>query len=255
MPTPAAAALATLPDAWDGRDCTAWLAERLGDAARQRRDMIAGLRDALAPLEPVLGAGAIRAALGAMAVTPREAFVCPLAADFAYLPRPVDIGLGQIMSHPLLVAAMAAAVAPADGAAPGAVLDLGTGSGYQAAVLARMARQVTSVEIIPGLAALAARRLARLGVGNVSVVAGDGGGDSRWPSESFDAIVIAAGAAEVPPGLLRALRIGGRLVMPLGATQADEVLVRVARTGAAAFARTGLMPARFVPLTGAGARQ
>ena len=242
-------ALTGLVPAWDEDSRNDWLIAMPADFAIQRAAMVAGLRRRLAALPGWSDPGAIERALAAIAVVPRESFVCPLVDDLAYLPDPIDIGQDQIMSHPELVAVLAAAADPRGGN----VLDVGTGSGYQAAVLSRMANTVTSIEIIAPLARLGAWRLARAGFTNVAVRAGDAVTQGFAP-DSFDAIVVAAGAARVPPMLLRALKPGGRLVMPLGAIPDEEILVLVTKDSIGAIARTTLRPACFVPLTGAGAR-
>lgn len=231
----------------DNRD--AWLIAMSSDFAVQRAAMIAALRARLCSAANWIDACVIERALTAMATVPRELFVCPLVDDLAYLPGPVDIGQGQIMSHPELVAILAAAVDPRGGH----VLDVGTGSGYQAAVLSRMAHAVTSIEIIAPMARLAASRLGRGGFDNVTVQAGDGAAVQLAP-DTFDAIVVAAGAADVPPNLLSALKPGGRLVMPIGATPDQENLVLVCKHPDGTATHTILRPARFVPLTGAAAR-
>jgi protein-L-isoaspartate(D-aspartate) O-methyltransferase len=238
-----------MPPAWgeDSRD--AWLIAMPGDFSVQRGAMVAALRTRLGALADRLDQGAIDRALHAMAIVPRERFVCPMVDDLAYLPAPIDIGQQQIMSHPELVAVLAAAADPRGGA----VLDVGTGSGYQAAVLSRLAGTVTSVEIIAPLARLAAWRLAHGGFANVSVHAGDAALQGFAP-DSFDAIVVAAGAAKVPSALLNALKPAGRLVMPIGATPDQEIPMLVRKHTSGAVTRTNLRPARFVPLTGAGAR-
>lgn len=236
------------PDWCEGsRD--AWLIAMPDDFGVQRLAMVAALRQRLGRMGARLDRGSIDRALQAMASVPREQFVCPVADDLAYLPAPIDIGLDQIMSHPELVAVLAAAADPRGGH----VLDLGTGSGYQAAVLSRMAYCVTSIEIVAPLARLAQARLARGGYDNLSVTVGDAV-LARFAPDSFDAIVVAAGAAEIPRGLLCALKPGGRLVMPLGPTPDTESLVRVTKDTQGNLSRTVLRPARFVPLTGAGAR-
>lgn len=242
----------TVPDdvPWDKANRAAWLHARLGQPERQRRDMVAALRARLTELVPVLGSAAIDRALAAMAEVPREAFVCPIIAHLAYLPMALAIGLEQTISHPEMVAILAAAIAP-----PCArVLDVGTGSGYQAAVLAHLAGHVTSVEIIPAHAELAARRLARAGIANVEIRVSDAGASGLFPARAFDAIVMAAGASCPPPALLAALDIGGHLVMPLGETQDSEHLVRFERVSAAEIRQTTLVPTRFVPLTGVAGR-
>jgi protein-L-isoaspartate(D-aspartate) O-methyltransferase len=220
-----------------------------GDFAVQRAAMVEALHLRLAAMSEPLGRGAIDRALGAMAIVARERFVCPLIDDLAYCPGPIAIGSDQIMSHPALVAVLAAAADPRGGD----VLDVGTGSGYQAAVLSRMAHSVTSIEIIAPLAGLAAWRLARDGYRNVQVCTGDAA-TSEFAPHSFDAIVVAAGADCVPQTLLQALRPGGRLIMPIGPTTETENLVLISRQQGEPMRQIVLQPAQFVPLTGAGCR-
>ena len=222
---------------WTEDAADAWLVAMPDDFFVQRQAMIEALRIRLLPLRDRFAAGAIERALDAMATV------------LAYLPGPVDIGQNQIMSHPELVAVLAAAADPRGGC----VLDVGTGSGYQAAVLSRMGSSVTSIEIIVPLARLAAWRLQRGGFVNVSVAAGDAA-MHNFGCETFDAIVVAAGAAAVPAELLRALRPGGRLIMPVGPTGDQEHLVLVHKRRDGTLSRSRVRPARFVPLTGAGAR-
>ena len=235
-----------------------WLIGAPADFAGQRAWMLAAIRERMAPLADKLGADAIARALGAMGAVPRERFVCPWVAPLAYLPMGLDIGLDQIISHPELVAVMAAAVASGGGyrggQGGGHWLDVGTGSGYQAAVLAGMAQRVTSIEILEGHARLARWRLETLGYRNVTVVTGDGGAGGCFAAESFDGIVVAAGARAIPPDLWAALKVGGRLVMPLGESSAEEQLVVSEKRPGGAFRQIVLQPARFVPLTGQAAR-
>lgn len=235
---------------WSEAEALAWLTAMPGDFTIQRAAMVAAIGARLGRHAGKLGPAALARALTAMAEVRRECFVCPLGDDLAYLPAPLAIGADQIMSHPELVALLAAAADPQGGD----VLDIGTGSGYQAAVLARMARQVQSIEIIAPLARLAARRLAREGFDNVRVEAGDAA-LAQLPAERFDAIVVAAGAARVPRALLGALRPGGRLVMPIGPNSDRELLTRIVRRREGGFSITRFGPVRFVPLTGAGARR
>jgi protein-L-isoaspartate(D-aspartate) O-methyltransferase len=184
--------------------------------------------------------------LRVMRAVPRHEFVPPSLRHEAYANRPVPIGHGQTISQPFIVALMTDLlnVKPGD-----AVLEIGTGSGYQAAVLAHLARQVYSIEIIPGLLDSAADRLQRLGFGNVATRLGDG--YYGWPEAApFDAIIVTAAASHIPPPLIGQLKPGGRMVIPVGASFSLQYLVLV-ETDAEGRARTRqLLPVRFVPLTG-----
>jgi protein-L-isoaspartate(D-aspartate) O-methyltransferase len=191
-----------------------------------------------------------RRVLAAVADVPREAFLSPELAEFAYDDRPLPIGAGQTISQPYIVAAMAEALQLGPDAAERAdVLEIGTGSGYAAAVLARLARRVYTLERHAELADLARERLFRLGCTNVEVRCGDGtlGWGDRAP---FDAIVVAAGGPDLPRPLLDQLAIGGRLVIPVGTCRAQE-LVRVVRISDTEYRREDLAPVVFVPLIGA----
>ena len=181
--------------------------------------------------------------LAAVAEVPRELFVAPALHRFAYLDRPLPIGGGQTISQPTLVARMCERLDLSD---DDVVLDVGTGSGYHAALLSRLCRHVYGIELDAELAAQATRSLALAGVENVTVVTGDGaaGLPARAP---FDAINVAATArGEVPPALEQQLALGGRLVAPV-ADGDSEQLVRVVRRESG-FERQRLEPVRFVPL-------
>jgi protein-L-isoaspartate(D-aspartate) O-methyltransferase len=164
----------------------------------------------------------------------------------AYADRPLPIGEGQTISQPYIVALMSELL---DLSGDERVLEVGTGSGYQAAVLARLAREVFTIEIKPVLQARAARLLAGMGLRNVTAVAGDGyyGIASAAP---FDAIMITAAVDHVPPPLLAHLVVGGRLVLPLGHPFAYQDLVVVTRKGGA-YTVDHVVPVSFVPMTGA----
>jgi protein-L-isoaspartate(D-aspartate) O-methyltransferase len=184
--------------------------------------------------------------LDALDTVPREAFVPAELAELAYEDRPLPIEAGQTISQPYIVAVMteALALAPAD-----SVLEIGTGSGYAAAVLSRVAGHVYTIERHAELAEIARERLARIGYTNVDVRCADG--TLGWTEHApFNAIVIAAGGPELPRTLLQQLAIGGRLVMPIGSASAQE-LVRVTRLGEAEFRREELGAVQFVPLIGA----
>ncbi len=181
--------------------------------------------------------------VGAIALVPRELFVAPELAAAAYVDAPLRIGGGQTISQPTVVARMCQLLelAPGD-----RVLDVGSGSGYHAAVMSRLCAHVYGVELEPELARGAARALAAAGIENVTIVAGDGA--LGLPEQApFDAINVAATAREeVPPELERQLADGGRLVAPI-ARRGAEQLVLVRRDGEA-LERRRFEPVRFVPL-------
>src|SRR3954464_494397 len=185
--------------------------------------------------------------LEAMRQVPRELFVSPEIAEFAYHDTPLPIAEGQTISQPYIVALMieAAGVKPGDH-----VLDVGTGSGYAAAALSLIAAEVYTIERHQALADEAAGRLRRLGYRNVRVRHGDG--TLGWPEKApFDAIIVAAGGPEIPEALRNQLKIGGRLVIPIGALGKEQHLVRVVRDTEHAFHEDDLGPVQFVPLIGA----
>lgn len=188
-----------------------------------------------------------RAVLDAMALVPREAFVLPGEEPLAYEDYPLPISHGQTISQPYIVAYMTESLelSPED-----TVLEIGTGSGYAAAVLSRIVWQVYTVERIAELAETARRRLALLGYDNVEVLAGDG--SLGWPEHGpYDAVVVTAGAPEIPKALLQQLKVGGRLVVPVGMTQTLQMLMRARRISESEFRREELCAVRFVPLYGA----
>ncbi|MEA2603700.1 MAG: hypothetical protein QOF89_4692 [Acidobacteriota bacterium] len=185
--------------------------------------------------------------LEAMRTVPREAFVPEHLAESAYDDMPLPIGEEQTISQPYVVALMAEAleIRPGD-----KLLEIGAGSGYAAAVLSRIAREVYAVERHASLAREAPERLARLGYSNVQVRHGDG--TLGWAEHApYDAIVVAAGGPEVPQALLDQLAEGGRLVIPIGPDPRNQDLVRVRHQPEGGFVRENLGPVRFVPLIGA----
>ena len=186
------------------------------------------------------------AVLRAMSVVPREEFVPEEMREFSYRNSPLPIGSGQTISQPLIVAEMAESLelSPTD-----RVLEIGTGSGYAAAVLSRIARDVFTVERHQELATNAKAKLKELGYANVHVLVGDG--TRGWPEKApFDAILVSAGAPGIPPALLQQLRIGGRLVIPVGEKMNSQQLIRATRRGAEKFEYEELGAVRFVPLIG-----
>jgi len=182
----------------------------------------------------------------AMREVPREAFMKEELREFAYSDSPLPIGEGQTISQPYIVAYMAEALELEGGER---VLEVGTGSGYAAAVLSRIAAEVYTIERHESLARDAQAALTRLGYSNVHVVVGDG--TKGLPAAApYDAIVVAAGGPQVPVALREQLAIGGRLVMPIGDTPREQRLVRVRRTREEEYEEEDLLPVRFVPLIG-----
>jgi protein-L-isoaspartate(D-aspartate) O-methyltransferase len=185
--------------------------------------------------------------LAAMERVPRDRFVPESQREFAYEDSALPIEEEQTISQPYIVALMAEALRLSSGAR---VLEVGTGSGYSAAVLAELAEQVFTIERQAGLAASAAQRLATLGYVNVRGRHADG--TLGWGEHApFDGIVVAAGGPDVPPALLQQLAVGGRLVMPIGRATRLQTLVRVTRVGPERYEREDLGAVRFVPLIGA----
>lgn len=182
----------------------------------------------------------------AMRRVPRDRFVINSMIDCAYDDGPLPIGAGQTISQPYIVALMAEALELDGGEA---VLDIGTGSGYAAAVMACIARQVFGIERIPELAQRAGQVLAELGYDNVTVRCADG--TLGWPEKSpFDGICVAAGAPAVPEALKAQLAVGGRLVIPVGSEYSVQSLQRITRLSEAEYRTEDLGGVRFVPLLG-----
>jgi protein-L-isoaspartate(D-aspartate) O-methyltransferase len=181
--------------------------------------------------------------LAAMRTVPRHLFVPPALQAEAYADHPLPIGHDQTISQPYIVAFMTEALGLRGGET---VLEVGTGSGYQAAVLAEIAARVYTIEIVAPLAEEARERLKRLGYRNVEVRAGDG--YAGWPEKApFDAVMVTAAAPRVPEPLKQQLKDGGRLVIPVG--DESQELVVLTRTGTA-YVEDRVLPVRFVPMTG-----
>ena len=176
----------------------------------------------------------------------RHRFVPADLAAFAYLNRPLPIGYGQTISQPFIVALMTDLMRVKAG---DKVLEIGTGSGYQAAVLAEMASSVYSIEIIEPLGKQAGDRLKSLGYRNVQTRVGDG--YYGWPEAApFDAIMVTAAASHVPPPLIKQLKPGGRMVIPLGTQFMTQYLMLVEKQQDGSVTTRQMLPVRFVPLTG-----
>jgi protein-L-isoaspartate(D-aspartate) O-methyltransferase len=205
------------------------------DYAREREAMV----------EEQIASRGVRDArtLAAMRKVPRHLFVPPASAGEAYDDHPLPIGHGQTISQPYIVAFMTEALGLEGGET---VLEVGTGSGYQAAVLAEIAARVYTIEIVAPLAEEARERLRRLGYAGVEVRAGDG--YLGWPETApFDGIMVTAAAPRIPEPLKQQLRDGGRLILPVG--EEYQELIVVTRRGAR-FEERRVLPVRFVPMTG-----
>lgn len=184
--------------------------------------------------------------IAAMEKVERHRFVPSWLAAFAYINRPLPIGHGQTISQPVIVALMTDLINVKAG---DKVLEIGTGSGYQAAVLAEIVESVYSIEIIEPLGKEAAERLKSLGYDNVKVGVGDG--YYGWPEAApFDAIVVTAAASHVPPPLIKQLKPGGRMVIPLGAHFMTQYLMLVEKHMDGSVTSRQILPVGFVPLTG-----
>ncbi len=186
-----------------------------------------------------------RAVLRVMEATPRHRFVPESLKGSAYEDRPLPIGFGQTISQPYIVAAMTELL---DVKPEHRVLEIGTGSGYQAAILAQLSKQVFSIEIVPELAKSSAKLLDELGYKNVTVRHGDG--YKGWPEEApFDRIILTAAPPEIPPALIQQLTPGGILVAPEGPTPLSQELFVIRKDKDGKTTRRTVFPVRFVPMT------
>jgi len=215
---------------------------------RYERERLALVRDIEAHVQRTsdyLGRATLSArTIVALEQTPRHEFVPEALRDFAYADRPLPIGHDQTISQPYIVAIMTDLLDLEPGCT---VLDVGTGSGYQAAVLARLCAHVYTIEIVEPLGRSARSRLTRLGYDNVAVRIGDG--FDGWADHApFDGIIVAAVAEEIPPPLLDQLKPGGRVIMPVGNRAGHQDLIVVERRIDGSLAETIVLPVRFVPL-------
>src|ERR1022692_3119053 len=206
----------------------------------------AALRNGMVDRQVVARGVRSHVVLDALRAVPREAFLPESLQEFAYEDSPLPIAEGQTISQPYIVALMTEALELEEGED---VLEIGTGSGYAAAVLSRIARNVYTVERIGQLAEKAAAVLSTLGYANVHVLHADG--TRGWPDHApYDAIVVAAGGPEVPESLKAQLKIGGRMVIPVGIDRRVQELLRVARVSQDEYKTEDIADVRFVPLVG-----
>jgi len=183
--------------------------------------------------------------IGAMDTVPRHRFVPAGNADSAYANRPLPIGHGQTISQPYIVALMTELLEPKS---DDVILEVGTGSGYQAAVLAQLVARVYTLEIIAPLAESASARLEQLGYRNIQVKLGDG--YYGWPEHApYDGIIVTAAANSIPPPLIQQLKPGGRMVIPVGAPFHTQDLILLRKDAQGKVSTTSVLPVAFVPLT------
>lgn len=228
------------------REAAAQDAPRDAECVRERAAMVETIRAYAQSATSILGQqGLSEKVVEAMAQTKRHLFIPERSCSIAYADAPMPIGFGQTISQPYIVALMTqlAEVAPDH-----IVLEVGTGSGYQAAILAHLARKVCTIEIIPQLAEAAAKTLRDLAYDNVSVRLGDG--YDGWPEcGPFDAIVVTAALGQPPPPLIEQLKVGGRLVMPVGSGYTSQQLTVVEKITLGDTTTRVVASVRFVPFT------
>jgi protein-L-isoaspartate(D-aspartate) O-methyltransferase len=214
---------------------------------RERADMLDAIRQSVLRTAEYTGRSELSPRVMAqMAKVPRHEFVLPQQRTRAYLNTPLPIEHGQTISQPLIVALMTDFLDTEPG---DVILEVGTGSGYQAAVLADLVRKVYSIEIIPQLALSAAAVLKRLDYDNVVVKAGDG--YLGWPEQApFDGIIVTAAADVIPPPLVQQLKPGAKLVIPLASPGGYQELMVIEKLANGETTSRSVLPVRFVPLTG-----
>jgi len=225
------------------------LAETLDGDGRDRARMVQGIEAHAQSLPQLLGEGGIAPRiLKVMGAVERHRFVPASRRDLAYADRPVSIGFGQTISQPFIVALMTHLLKPA---ADHVVLEIGTGSAYQAAVLAPLVAKVCTIEIVAPLGERAEALIAERGIENVQVKIADG--YHGWPDcGPFDGIVVTAAADHVPPPLVAQLKPGGRMVIPVGGSFAVQYLTLIEKSADGEVRARQLLPVRFVPFTRAG---
>jgi protein-L-isoaspartate(D-aspartate) O-methyltransferase len=214
---------------------------------RQRHELINIIKDDVAMTSDFLDQGSLdERVLDAIGKVPRHEFVPENQRPYAYENRPLPIGYGQTISQPYIVAIMTDLLKPKK---TDRVLEIGTGSGYQAAILAELVDSVYTIEIVEELGQQAAEDLKRTGYTNVHTRIGDG--YYGWETEApFDGIVVTAVASHIPPPLIKQLKSGGRMIIPVGAQFMTQYLVLVTKDIDSKITTQQILPVRFVPLTG-----
>jgi protein-L-isoaspartate(D-aspartate) O-methyltransferase len=216
------------------------------DIPPKRQAMLDAVRESVLESASYTGITALSdAVIGALGAVPREEFVPHRYREQAYRNTPLPIEAGQTISQPLIVALMTEMLKPQPG---DIILEVGTGSGYQAAVLAQLVRHVYSVEIVEELADSAREVLQQLDYNNITVRAGDG--YAGWPEHApFDGIIVTAAAPEIPQPLLQQLKQGGKLVIPVGEQHGHQELLLIEVDSQGHISQEAKLPVRFVPLT------
>ncbi|CAA9892887.1 Protein-L-isoaspartate O-methyltransferase 2 [Candidatus Methylobacter favarea] len=217
------------------------------DFQQQRQALVNIIKDDVLRTRDFLGQDMLdERVLDAIGKVPRHEFVPESERLYAYENRPLPIGYGQTISQPYIVAIMMELLKPKK---TDRVLEVGTGSGYQAAILAELVDSVYTIEIIEELSRQAAGNLKRAGYANVHTRTGDGyyGWETAAP---FDGIVVTAVASHIPPPLIKQLKPGGRMIIPVGAQFMTQYLVLVSKAGDGKISTQQIIPVRFVPLTG-----
>ena len=220
---------------------------RIGDS-KELDCLLDEIREEVRDTSPLTGRPALELrVMEALRQTPRDEFVPHELRHGAYANRPLPIGHGQTISQPYVVALMTDLIQPRP---EDVVLEIGTGSGYQAAILSRLVKQVYSMEIVEALAGQASERLHRLGHDNVEVRAGNG--RVGWPEHApYDAILVTAAATRVPPALIAQLKPGGTLIIPVGGQHVAQELRLIKKREDGSLEERHVLPVVFVPLTGA----
>jgi protein-L-isoaspartate(D-aspartate) O-methyltransferase len=214
---------------------------------RQRHELVSHIKDDVVKTQAFLDQGALdERVLNAIGKVPRHEFVPDDQHDYAYENRPLPIGYGQTISQPYIVAIMTDLLKPKK---TDRILEIGTGSGYQAAILAELVDSVYTIEIVEALAAVAAGNLKRTGYNTVHTRTGDGyyGWETAAP---FDGIIVTAVASHLPPPLIKQLKPGGRMIIPVGGQFMMQYLTLVIKDADSKVTTRQIIPVRFVPLTG-----
>lgn len=214
---------------------------------QQRQEMIEEIQDdVFSTIKYIKKLSFNKDVMKAMESVHRHKFVPEHLVSMAYLNRPLPIGYGQTISQPYVVALMTDLLQPQSGHS---VLEIGTGSGYQAAVLSRLVKEVYSIEIIDELSKVTTRRLSKLGYENIHTQIADG--YNGWPELApFDSIIVTAAISHVPPPLIKQLKNGGRMVIPVGTRFQTQYLTLVEKDKSGNVSSRQILPVTFVPFTG-----